>query len=64
MSDQIEIGPFPDEIDGYEQIGIKPLLVGCRCGWQGEDWHLIRVNKHDRDRYCPACGRHFKSALG
>jgi len=47
-----------------DACGWKPLLVGCRCGWEGEDRQLIRVNKYDRDCYCPACGRHFKSALG
>jgi hypothetical protein len=38
---------------------LKPLLVACRCGWQGEDRQLIRANKHERQRYCPGCGRQF-----
>jgi hypothetical protein len=62
MVKMIEIGPFNDELDGYEQIGLvpKPLTVACRCGWEGEDRQLIRANKHERQRYCPGCGRQFE----
>jgi hypothetical protein len=38
----------------------KPLLVACRCGWQGEDRQLIRTDKHETKRHCPCCGRQFK----
>jgi hypothetical protein len=37
----------------------KPMVVACRCGWQGEDTQLISW-KTVATKYCPACGRAFK----
>ncbi len=37
---------------------LKPLIVACRCGWQGDDRQLISV-KDAPSRYCPSCGRLF-----
>lgn len=39
---------------------IKPQLVACRCGWNGEQRDL-GSEKFKTDRFCPACGEVFKS---
>ena len=36
-----------------------PVLVGCRCGWEGTQDRLL-PGLRQTDKYCPRCGRYFK----
>jgi hypothetical protein len=37
----------------------KPMIVACRCGWQGEQRDLITFKDSDI-KQCPACARPFE----
>ena len=37
----------------------KPIIVACRCGWEGDQRDLVSY-KHQDEKYCPACAQAFK----
>lgn len=39
---------------------MKPIIVACRCGWEGPQDQLVKPEKFRDHQYCPACGRLFR----